>query len=295
MGETVGHDAALRLLLQPVVADRGGRGHRLIDVLVGELERAARIFAGVIGPHAGQAIGLQFDPHRHGIGVALAHVLAQLRDLARDTEQVLHVMADLVGDHVGLRELARRMEALGELVEEREVDIDALVGRAIERPHRRLTLAAGGLRGIAEQHQTRLLVLPAHLLEEVAPHVLGALQHPRDETLFRVVGRRPRRGALRALRRHVTAAAAAAATVAVDEAAEQSERIDAQNQADHDDGDQAEAALEQAAAQRDRDARAAAESAAAKATAAKATAVAAAILDVAALLAIQLHGSVSVP
>src|SRR3954467_1658011 len=103
---------------------------------------------------------------------------------------------------------------MGKFVEEAEVEIDALVGRAIERPHRRLALAARGLRGVAEQHQPRLLVLPAHLLELGAPYVLGALEHARDEALLRIAGRRSRRGALLRLRRHVAAAAA------VDHAAE---------------------------------------------------------------------------
>ena len=68
--------------------------------------------------------------------------------LGQDAEQVLHVMADLVRDHVGLRELARlaadvaAAESGRDLIEERGVEIDLLVGRAIERPH-------GGLRRAA--------------------------------------------------------------------------------------------------------------------------------------------------
>ena len=69
-------------------------------------------------------------------------------------------------------------------------------------------------------------------------------------------------------------------------------RIDAQDQRDHDDRDQAKATAKQAAAQRDADARPA--KAAANTTAAESTAFAAAILDVAALVAIRLHDSVSV-
>ena len=74
-------------------------------------------------------------------------------------------------------------------------------------------------------------------------------------------------------------------------AAQQRQRIDAQDHADHHDGDQPEAALEQAAADRNA---AAAEAAAAEPATAESTAFAAAILDVAALIAIHLHGSVSI-
>ena len=59
--------------------------------------------------------------------------------------EVLDVMADLMGDDIGLGEVAGRAEALRQLVEEGRVDVDLLVGRAVERPHRRLAHAAGGL------------------------------------------------------------------------------------------------------------------------------------------------------
>ena len=51
-------------------------------------------------------------------------------------------MTDLVGDHVGLRELAglaagTAAELSLQIVEERGVEIDALIVRAIERAHGR--------------------------------------------------------------------------------------------------------------------------------------------------------------
>ena len=54
-----------------------------------------------------------------------------------DAEQVLHVMADLVRDDVGVGEVAAGLELGGQLVEEAQVEEDALVGRAVERSHRR--------------------------------------------------------------------------------------------------------------------------------------------------------------
>ena len=60
-------------------------------------------------PDAGEAIGLQLDPHLNAVGLGLAaRRLLLLLHLRQDAEQVLHVMADLVRDHIGLRELARR-------------------------------------------------------------------------------------------------------------------------------------------------------------------------------------------
>ena len=199
-------------------------------------------------------------------------------------------MADLVGDNIGLRELAGRLEAARQLVEEAEVEIDPLVGRTIERPHRRLADAALGARGVAEQDQLGIAILAAHPLEDLVPDILGALQHARDELGLGVAGGRGRArraaGRGRGWRRRVTRGAApAAGNIAQDGA-----RIGAHDHRDDDEGHQAEAALEQAAAaSAHRNGKAAA---ATQSTAADA-AVAAAVLDVAALVAIHLHGSVS--
>ena len=84
----------------------------------------------VVGPHAGVAVGLELDPHG---------LLVRLAAAAGDAEQVLHVVADLVGDHVGLGEVAGGAEAVAQLVEEAEVDVGQPVGRAVEGPDRRAT------------------------------------------------------------------------------------------------------------------------------------------------------------
>src|SRR5262252_7960089 len=60
VGEGVGHDIALRLSLQAIIAD-GRRGlHRRLHVAgFDELPR----FFGMVRPYSGKAISLQFDPH----------------------------------------------------------------------------------------------------------------------------------------------------------------------------------------------------------------------------------------
>jgi hypothetical protein len=73
---------------------------------------------------------LQLLPHRHLVLGPTAHHAARR---GVEAEQRLHVMADLVRDDVSLREVARGAEAPIELVVEAEVDVDALVSRAIER------------------------------------------------------------------------------------------------------------------------------------------------------------------
>src|SRR5207249_5458 len=93
----------------------------------------------VPGPNTGIAIRLQFFAHGIAGGAGFAAAVRIER-----AEQVLDVMAVFVGDHVSLRKLAWRTEALRQLVEEGEVEINMAVGSAVERTGRRLAFAATG-------------------------------------------------------------------------------------------------------------------------------------------------------
>ncbi len=219
-------------------------------------------------PDAGEAVGLQLDAHAERVRLRLAAAPAQRVDLVHDAELVLHVVADLVGDDVGLGELARRAEALLEHLVEAQVDVD-LAGRSGSRtapsppgpgrtpsascPRRGRAWAAGRCGPTARKTSVQT--------------DLGAAQHLRDELRARIVRRRRRRGAL--LLDDLAAAVAAA------HHAEQRQRVDAEDPAGDD---------------RHRDA-AEADAAAADAEAAAAAAAHAAdVLDVAALfLAVHAH------
>jgi hypothetical protein len=66
------------------------------------------------------------------------------------------MVAELVGDHVGLCKITRRAEACCELIEEPEVDVDPFVAGAVERSARRLAEAAGGyVRAVVTDSQGR--------------------------------------------------------------------------------------------------------------------------------------------
>ena len=118
-----GDDVALAALLQRVVADRRGRIERLVDVA--GIEDALLI--GLVAPDAGEAIGLKLEAHGERVRLRLARVPPGQVDFGQDAEEVLHVVADLVRDHVGLGEVAGRAELALELVVEGEVDIELLV------------------------------------------------------------------------------------------------------------------------------------------------------------------------
>ena len=109
MGEGIRHDIALGLFLDAVVADGARRIERLLDVA--GLDDVLALL-GMIGPDAGEAIGLQLHAHLERIGLALVHALPRRLDLIGDAEQLLHVVADLMRDDIGLGEIAGRFEAV---------------------------------------------------------------------------------------------------------------------------------------------------------------------------------------
>src|SRR6516225_6356399 len=93
-------------------------------------------------------------------------------------------MAKLVSDHVSLAELARRAQAIGQLVEEAQVDIDLLVRRAIKRTGSRLGGAAGRCRVVAEQNQFCVTIRNPCLRQDLLPSLLNIVQDKRDELDF---------------------------------------------------------------------------------------------------------------
>lgn len=93
--------------LQPVVADRACGVQAFLDIAgLEDLPRAVRM----VRPDAGETIGLQLQPHREGVALRLAHPLAHRVHFLGDPQQGLHVVADLVRDHVGLGEVTGRLD-----------------------------------------------------------------------------------------------------------------------------------------------------------------------------------------
>src|SRR4051812_14947283 len=199
VGERFRHDAALRLLLQAIVADGRGGVERLFQVA--RLQLLHR--AGVVAPDPGIAIGLKLHANRDAVVFSLRGASLRVFQPLEAAGELLHVVADFVRDHVRLREIARRMEAVLEIAVERKVDVQLLVVRAVERPHRRLAGAAGRARHAVVEYQRRRPVLPARLLEDARPDVLAAAEHAGDELTHLVRRRAARRLARLAWRAHL--------------------------------------------------------------------------------------------
>jgi hypothetical protein len=102
MGPVLRVDRAGGLLLLEVAADHGGGAQRVRQVRPAQLTApVARVL-----PDAGEAVGLQLEAH--GAGVRAGRILLVLGpDALQDAEERLHVMGDLVGHDVGLREVAQ--------------------------------------------------------------------------------------------------------------------------------------------------------------------------------------------
>src|SRR5262245_3422776 len=180
MGKGVGHDIAGAALLQAVVADCRGSVQTLLDIaLLQDLLRGIRF----LRPDAGEAVGLKLHADRQLVGLGFGRTHSRLRYLLGDAEQVLNMMANLVGDDIGLGKIAGRAEARFHVLIKTQIDIDLLIERTIEGAHGRLRHAAGRLNIAREQNQIRLLVLPTHLPEDLVPDPLSRAEHPCNEVL----------------------------------------------------------------------------------------------------------------
>src|SRR6202008_3137645 len=93
-----------RLLRQPVVANRSRGLERRVDIARFDIVPALLC---MVGPYARKAIRLQLDLDLQMIGLRLRSRRPLLAfHLSEQAEELLHMMADLVRDHIGLREQA---------------------------------------------------------------------------------------------------------------------------------------------------------------------------------------------
>ena len=103
-----------------IVADGRCRAERFLHIA--SVEQTA--LGGGLRPDPREAIGLKLQPH--GQFVLSRWVLPlDLTDLALHAQKVLDMMADLMRQHVGLREIARRSEAAAEFIIKAQVNVSS--------------------------------------------------------------------------------------------------------------------------------------------------------------------------
>ena len=96
--------------------------------------------------------------------------------LVQCTRQVLNMVTNLVGYHIRVgKGVTLNTQLTFHLGKKREIDIQLLVARAVERTHRSSSRATSRVYLIAEQNQCGIQVFaPAILLENLCPNLLGA-------------------------------------------------------------------------------------------------------------------------
>src|SRR5262245_54564008 len=236
MREGVGDDIALAAPLQSIIVDGRSRLHGRLDIA--GLDETPLLLR-VVRPHSGKAVGLQLDSHLQFIGLDLVHAALRLLYLGQDSQQILHVVADLVRNHVGLGELAALASDIAaaetplEILKERGIQIDLPINGTIERTHGGLGKAACRARGAGEHDERRALVGSASLRENLFPLDFRASQHSRYE-LTHLIGWSFRLGTAGSGLRLLLRAAQAGQNL---RPADQIQRIDAQCPADDDEQD----------------------------------------------------------
>src|SRR5205823_10948511 len=129
MRERLGNHVALGTLLNLIISDRCGGAQPFLRVA--RIEKVALLREE--SPHARIAVGLELEAHRQIVSSPRARSLRLRVELSHRSQQVLHVVTDLVRDHVRLREIAWRAEPIVELAKKRCIEIQRAIARAVER------------------------------------------------------------------------------------------------------------------------------------------------------------------
>src|SRR5918996_413634 len=176
----LGRDPTLCALLYPIVADRGCRLERAVDVGTIHVRDDPR---GLRVPHPNTRVAVSLQLHAHG--TALRTGVSAL-SAPQVTGQVLDVVPVLVCEDVGAREVATfDAELRTELLEEPEVDVDLPVERTVERPHGRGRVPAPGRNRAVEEDRARGIVVPQAAL---GPVLLDAVDEREDAAVLVLVG-----------------------------------------------------------------------------------------------------------
>ena len=170
MGKRLGRCPTLCFLLQPVVADGLGQLKTLLQIAI--LHRVVHGIL-IVGPDTGVVVGKEFQTHADLIGSHLVGLVHLLMGLAENAERVLHMVADLVGNDIGIGEgITLDTQLALHLREEGQVDIQFLVTGAIERTYGSRSRATGRVDLIGKQYQRGRLVGTAQFLEHSRPDIL---------------------------------------------------------------------------------------------------------------------------
>src|SRR5512139_2545435 len=96
---------AARHSLQSIVADGRCRAEPFFEIA--RLDQVS-FSVGVMTPDPGITIGLELHSDRKRVCFHLRHLSLKAMHLFSDAKEILHMMADLMGDHIGLSKVTHR-------------------------------------------------------------------------------------------------------------------------------------------------------------------------------------------
>jgi hypothetical protein len=99
-----------------------------------------------------------------------------LAQLALDSQNILHMVAQFVREYVGLREFPGHPETALQFVKETQIDVNPLVVGTIKRARRGFCPTASRLDGIPEEYQLRVVNTVFPLVAAEAPSRFSAYQ-----------------------------------------------------------------------------------------------------------------------
>jgi len=127
----------------------------------------------MVGPDAGKKVGLQLKTDGVLVVFFLADAPLHGRHLVGDAEQVLHMVADLMGDDISDGKIAGGIVLVLQLLAEGEIDINLFVPGAVEGSCGRRAITAGGLDLVGVEHQGGHAVLRSSILKKSVPDIFG--------------------------------------------------------------------------------------------------------------------------
>lgn len=105
-------------LLQAIISNSRCRAKPLLEIT---RFNQVPFVLGMMAPDTGITIGLEFHSDRERVSFHLGYLSLKAMYLFGDAKEILHVMADLMGDHIGLSKVTRRSKTMRHFIEEGKV------------------------------------------------------------------------------------------------------------------------------------------------------------------------------
>ena len=169
MGKRVRHGISLGTFLEIIVADFLRGVESLLYIAV--LKRAKHLIV-MMSPYAGIIIGLKLKSHTNLVGLRLAESRHTLVGIGESAEQILHMVAHLMGYDIGIGKVSVGTESAAHFGEKRQVYIQALVGRTIERTGLGSGVAAAAVDRTGEKYERGRLIFKALFGKKFGPYIL---------------------------------------------------------------------------------------------------------------------------